>query len=74
MRRVDQMRHTVLAQIFGQPIDAAKASDPHWDRLCLGASDAPGITQHGIVAARGQQCGERAGLGRTAKNEDGRND
>lgn len=73
MRRVDQMRHAVFAQIRRQPLDAAKATDAHRDRLTLGACNPSGVAQHRIVAARSQKPGKCARFGRAAKNEDGRN-
>ena len=70
VRRVDHMRHALLAQIRDQSLDAAKPANAHRDRLSFRFGDAPGIAQHRIGALCRQRRGKCAGLGRAAQHQD----
>lgn len=70
MGGVDQMGHTMLAQIADKTSHAAKAADPRWHRLRSGTVRAACVAQGRGDAALGQRARECARLGRTAKQQD----
>lgn len=70
MSGVDQMGDAFAAQIGGQTFRSAKAADAHWHRLWAGIVDPAGIAERRLLAAFGQQAGERARFGRSAQNQD----
>lgn len=69
MRGVDQVRHSIVADIGGQPFDAAEPAGAHRDRLrpwCLGAT---GIGQHRVIFRLRDTGGKGAGVACTAEDE-----
>ena len=70
MRGINQMRHPVLAQIIGQPLDSAKAADAHRHGLRVGGLRPAGVTQRCRDALGRQQTRQGAGFGGAAQKKD----
>ena len=67
---VDQMGDALVAHIGGQSLRAAKAADAHRHRLRPGIVDPARIAERRLLAAFGQQAGQRARFGGSAQNQD----
>ena len=70
MGGIDEVRHTLVAQIPHQPGHAAEAAHAHGDGLRPGLGHPAGIRQHSAFATFGQGQRERAGFQRAAEDKD----
>jgi len=70
VRGIDEVRHTLVAQIPYQPGHTSEATYAHGDGLRFGPGHPAGIRQHGALSKFGQGQRERAGLQRAAQDKD----
>ena len=72
MGGVDDMRNTALFQKSSQAVHAAKTANPGFDRLGIGTRNAACIGKYSVDPAFCHTSRQKARLGRTAENEEGR--
>jgi len=71
MRRIDECVDALDGQVIGKTLGAAKAADPHRDRLHRGRCGTAGEREgHGKVRTRGEAFREAPCLNGAAENED----
>ena len=70
MGDIDEVRHSMFAQIPHQAGHASEAAHAHGDGLRLGLRHPAGIRQHGALATFGEGQRECAGFQRAAEDKD----